>query len=97
VGKLELRVLQDSNGRFSTEIFERYQRSEKALVAALTEMYIQGVSTRKAKAISEQLCGHSFSASAISGFSKKLDEELGALCPLGPGRRISLPDLGCAV
>ena len=72
VGKLELRVPQDRNGRFSTEIFERYQRSEKALVAALTEMYIQGVSTRKVKAISEELCGHSFSASAISGFNKKL-------------------------
>ena len=71
VGKLELRVPQDRNGRFSTEIFERYQRSEKALVAALTEMYIQGVSTRKVKAISEELCGHSFSASAISGFNKK--------------------------
>ena len=51
--------------------------TEKALVAALTEMYIQGVSTRKVKAISEELCGHSFSASAISGFNKKLDEELG--------------------
>ena len=40
-------------------------------------MYIRGVSTRKVKAISEELCGHSFSASAISGFNKKLDEELG--------------------
>ena len=79
VGKLELRVPQDRHGRFSTEIFERYQRSEKALVAALTQMYIQGVSTRKVKAISEELCGHSFSASAISEINKKLDEELGAL------------------
>ena len=77
VGKLELRVPQDRNGRFSTEIFERYQRSEKALVAALTQMYIQGVSTRKVKAISEELCGHSFSASAISELNKKLDTELG--------------------
>ena len=77
VGKLELRVPQDRSGRFSTEVFERYQRSEKALVAALTEMYVQGVSTRKVKAISEELCGHRFSASAISGFNKKLDEELG--------------------
>ncbi len=77
VGKLELRVPQDRNGRFSTEIFERYQRSEKALVAALTQMYIQGVSTRKVKAISEELCGHSFSASAISEINKKLDAELG--------------------
>jgi putative transposase len=77
VGKLELRIPQDRNGRFSTEIFERYQRSEKALVAALTQMYIQGVSTRKVKAISEELCGHSFSASAISEINKKLDTELG--------------------
>ena len=38
VGKLELRVPQDRSGRFSTEIFERYHRSEKAPVAALTEM-----------------------------------------------------------
>ncbi len=42
VGKLELRVPQDREGRFSTELFERYQRSEKALVAALAEMYVQG-------------------------------------------------------
>ena len=77
VGKLELRIPQDRNGRFCSEIFERHQRSEKALVAALTEMYVQGVSTRKVKAISEELCGHSFSASAISGFNKKLDGELG--------------------
>ena len=47
VGVLELRVPQDRAGRFSTELFERYQRSEKALVAALAEMYVQGVSTRK--------------------------------------------------
>jgi putative transposase len=54
VGKLALRVPQDRQGRFRTEVFERYQRSEKALVCALTEMYIQGVSTRKVKEISEQ-------------------------------------------
>src|ERR1700737_1305079 len=55
VGKLELRVPQDRSGRFSTELFERYQRSERALVAALAEMYVQGVSTRKVKAITEEL------------------------------------------
>jgi putative transposase len=38
VGTLELRVPQDRAGRFSTEVFERYQRSEKALVAAFIEM-----------------------------------------------------------
>ena len=42
VGKLELRVPQDRSGRFSTELFERYQRSERALVAALAEMYVKG-------------------------------------------------------
>ena len=66
VGKLELRVPQDRQGRFRTEVFERYQRSEKALVGALTEMYVQGVSTRKVKAVTEELCGHEFSASTIS-------------------------------
>jgi putative transposase len=76
VGKLELRVPQDRHGRFSTELFERYQRSEKALVAALAEMYVQGVSTRKVKAITEELCGHSFSATAISTINAKLDGSL---------------------
>ncbi|HEX2137646.1 MAG TPA: IS256 family transposase [Microvirga sp.] len=76
VGKLELRVPQDRDGRFSTELFERYQRSEKALVAALTEMYVQGVSTREVKAVTEELCGHAFSASAISRINKRLDAEL---------------------
>ena len=76
VGKLELRVAQDRQGRFRTEVFERYQRSEKALVAALAEMYVQGVSTRKVKAITEELCGHEFSASAISRINESLDEEL---------------------
>jgi transposase-like protein len=76
VGKLELRVPQDREGRFCTEIFDRYQRSEKALVSALAEMYVQGVSTRKVTAITEQLCGQSFSASTISRINKQLDEEL---------------------
>lgn len=78
VGTLELRVPQDRMGRFSTELFERYQRSEKALVGSLAEMYVQGVSTRKVKAITEALCGHSFSASAISTINKSLDESLRA-------------------
>ncbi len=76
VGKLELRVPRDRDGRFSTELFERYQRSEKALVSALAEMYVQGVSTRKVKAITEELCGTSFSASTISAINKTLDATL---------------------
>jgi putative transposase len=76
VGRIELRVPQDRHGRFSTEIFERYQRSEKALVSTLSEMYIQGVSTRKVKQITEQLCGHAFSASTVSAINQRLDEDL---------------------
>jgi putative transposase len=76
VGRLELRVPQDRQGRFSTQVFERYQRSEKALVLALAEMYVQGVSTRKVKAITEELCGHAFSASVVSESTRRLDEQL---------------------
>jgi putative transposase len=76
VGKIELRVPQDRAGRFSTQVFESYARSEKALVAALTQMYVQGVSTRKVAAITEELCGHEFSASSISALTARLDEQL---------------------
>jgi putative transposase len=76
VGKIELRVPQDRQGRFRTEVFERYQRSEKALVAAMLEMYVQGVSTRKVKTITEELCGHEFSSSTIRRIVQQLDTEL---------------------
>ena len=76
VGTLELRVPQDREGLFSTEVFGRYQRSEKALLLALAEMYVQGVSTRKVRAVTEELCGHAFSASAVSSVTKTLDAEL---------------------
>src|SRR5256886_4701242 len=70
VGKLELRVPQDRTRRFSTELFERYQRSERALVAALAEMYVQGVSPRKVRAITEELCGASLSGCSLSARSQ---------------------------
>lgn len=76
VGKVELQVPQDRQGRFRTEVFERYQRSEKALTAAMMQMYLQGVSTRKVKAITEELCGHEFSSASISRIVAALDEEL---------------------
>jgi transposase-like protein len=77
-GKIELRVPQDRDGLFSTELFDRYQRSEKALVAAMMEMTIQGVSTRKVTKITEELCGTSFSASTVSRLNSRLDEGLTA-------------------
>src|SRR3982750_921855 len=78
VGKIELRIPRDRSGEFSTSLFERFQRSEKALVSALVEMYVQGVSTRKVKAVTEELCGHSFSASTVSEATLRLDEALKA-------------------
>ncbi len=76
VGTLVLRVPQDRAGQFSTQVFEQYQRSEKALVASLAQMSVQGVSTRKVAAITEELCGHEFSASSLSTITAKLDEHL---------------------
>ncbi len=78
VGTLELRVPQDREGTFSTELFARYQRNEQALVLTLMEMYLQGVSTRKVAAITEQLCGTSFSKSQVSALTGRLDAELAA-------------------
>lgn len=76
VGTLQLRVPRDREGRFCPEIFERYQRSEKALVLCLQEMYLQGVSTRKVRQITEQLCGTAFSKDQVSACAKQLDETL---------------------
>jgi putative transposase len=73
VGTLTLRVPRHRNGQFSTELFSRSQRSEQALVLAMMEMVINGVSTRKVEQITEELCGKKFSKSAVSTLCKKLD------------------------
>jgi transposase-like protein len=78
VGTLNLLVPQDREGTFSTRLFSRYQRNEKALVLALMEMYVEGVSTRKVKEITEELCGTSFSKSLVSSLAGSLDAELQA-------------------
>ncbi len=78
VGTLNLLVPQDREGTFSTKLFARYQRNEKALVLALMEMYVEGVSTRKVKEITEELCGTSFSKSLVSSLAGCLDSELRA-------------------
>jgi transposase-like protein len=72
-GTLTLRVPRHRNGQFSTELFTRYQRSEQALVLAMMEMVINGVSTRKVEIITEELCGKKFSKSTVSALCKKLD------------------------
>ena len=78
VGTLNLLIPQDREGTFSTRLFARYQRNEKALVLALMEMYVEGVSTRKVKDVTEELCGTSFSKSLVSSLAGRLDSELEA-------------------
>ncbi|MXX15020.1 MAG: IS256 family transposase, partial [Gemmatimonadetes bacterium] len=65
-------------GRFSSELFSRFQRSEKALILALQEAYLQGVSTRKVTKITEALCGTSFSKSQVSQLCQDLDADIKA-------------------
>jgi putative transposase len=75
VGRLELRIPQDRTGQFSTELFERYQRSERALVAALR---VGGGTSGdvRARSVDPQGQGHYFSASSISTINKRLDQSL---------------------
>jgi putative transposase len=73
VGALTLHIPRIRDGRFSTDLFARYQRSEQAFVLALMEMVINGVSTRKVTQITEELCGAEFSKSTVSELCKKLD------------------------
>jgi transposase-like protein len=78
VGRLTLEVPRCQDGSFSTELFERYQRSEKALVLALQQMVVQGVSTRRVKKITTELCGYDFTKSTVSRLTKQLDEQVRA-------------------
>lgn len=81
MGTIELRVPKDREGQFQTELFERYQRSEKALLLAIAQMYVEGVSTRKVRQITEALCGLEISKSQVSSLPKNLDEEVEAWRP----------------
>ncbi len=76
VGTLTLRVPRDREGKFSTRLFERCQRSEKALILALQEAYVAGVSTRKVSRITEKLCGTEFSKDQVSRMAQALDVDL---------------------
>jgi putative transposase len=67
---IELRLPQDRQGRFRTEVFERYQHREEALVATMLEMYVQGVSTRKVKMITRSCPGMSSAVRPLAGSYK---------------------------
>jgi putative transposase len=78
VGTIELSVPMDRDGSFQTELFRRMERNEQALVLSLMEMYLEGVSTRKVRDVTEKLCGVSFSKSTVSRLVVELDADLAA-------------------
>jgi len=77
VGEITFAVPQVREGGFYPQALEKGLRSERALTLALAEMYVQGVSTRKVKAITEQLCGVSVSSAMVSQAAAQMDTELG--------------------
>jgi len=76
LGEISFAVPQVREGGFYPQALEKGLRSERALTLALAEMYVQGVSTRKVKAITEQLCGVSVSSAMVSQATAQMDEEL---------------------
>jgi len=76
VGELHFDVPQVREGGFRTQVFERYQRSDRALVVAIQEMYVKGVSTRKVGDVLEQMGGFDLSAASVSRAAAELDEQV---------------------
>lgn len=77
VGELELSVPQVRGMEpYHPSVFARYQRSERALLAACAEMYFMGVSTRKVSAVLEKMGGFELSAGTVSRVTLELDEQL---------------------
>ena len=76
VGALTLAVPQARGVEFYPSALEKGIRSERALKLAVAEMYVQGVSTRKVAAITEQLCGLEVTTAQVSRAAESLDAEL---------------------
>lgn len=72
-GTLKLRVPRTRDGEFSTSVFHKFERWEKALILSMMEMVVNGVSTRKVTKIVEELCGKKVSKSFVSEITKELD------------------------
>jgi putative transposase len=77
IGDIKLRKPQFREYPFETKVFDRYSRVEKALINAVIESYLQGVSTRKVQDIVSRLGVEYLSASSVSRISKELDEKVG--------------------
>ncbi len=78
VGEIGFSIPQVREGNFYPDALEKGLRSERALTLALAEMYVQGVSTRRVAAITEQLCGTAVSSSQVSRAAGMLDDVLEA-------------------
>lgn len=76
-GELNLLVPQVREGDFYPSCLEKGEKVEQALKVALAEAYVQGVSTRKMKELTEELCGKEISSTQVSRFAAVLDEEVG--------------------
>ena len=77
LGELEFRVPQTRDTEpYQPSFLARWERSERALLVACSEMYYQGVSTRKVAAVLEELGGFSLSASTVSKVAAELDEQI---------------------
>lgn len=73
VGELKLKKPQFREISFETKVFDRYSRVEKALINAVIESYLQGVSTRRVQDIVSRLGVEDLSASSVSRISRELD------------------------
>jgi putative transposase len=76
LGELKLKKPQFREIPFETKVFDRYSRVEKALINAVIESYLQGVSTRRVQDIVSRLGIENFSASSVSRISRELDEKV---------------------
>jgi transposase-like protein len=76
VGELRLKKPQFREIPFQTKVFDRYSRVEKALINAIVESYLQGVSTRRIQDIVSRLGIDELSASSVSRIAKELDEKV---------------------
>ena len=78
VGEINFDIPQVREGGFYPGALEKGLRSERALMLAMAEMYVKGVSTRKVAAITEKLCGTAVSSTQVSRAAAMLDEVLEA-------------------
>lgn len=76
LGELEMAVPQVREGGFRPTLFERYQRTEKALLMTLQEMFVKGVSTREVNEVLEAMGGFEVSPGLVSRAAAELDEQI---------------------